>query len=282
MNIQQAEIKNIESSVTTIGPARVCYEAHWQERSIFISAPCQSAMEWRWHSLATAILLERLEDACVLAETILGVSLQFFVSEIPTSNYTEYLQLELTTSSDKVNIWLPARAHRKVIKHGDILNEPNLRWSSVSAKLKLAHIIVDAEDVKRLQKDSVLLIPASWKTKWLCSVEVEQFESSLPVKLNAKSGILEFMDSSVQSWPDRQADDESSLVEVYLDETVKMDPGQLLKLQSISAMNDSRSVQYSIPFDQAVCQCWIDQSVQFSASIFSIGSGYALRITECR
>jgi len=179
-----------------VAPDTVCYEAHWQEQSVFISAPCQSAREWQWHTLASAILLERLEDACVLAESLLESSLQFFVSALPDQESdrgeldSDYLKVVLDRAEDEVEIWLPAQAHRQVLQHEKLLSSSKLRWAQVMGSVQLASIELDAQDMSRLKLGSVVLIPASWQSQWHCSVDVPQFDRCLNAVIKSGDAVI--------------------------------------------------------------------------------------------
>ncbi len=282
----------------SFAPERVCYEAHWRNRSVFISAPCQSTREWQWHCLASAILLERLEDACVLAETILESSLQFFVSELPgecknagqannsNGQETGYLRVLLTCSDDEVEVWMPAGAHTNMARHGELIKSSNLSWSRVSASIKIAHIMLDRPDVSRLQQGALILIPASWQQQWMCTVDVPQFECSIAATINPVSGTIDLdynnstEHTSVVTTDEMRVENASgqSLVTVYLDQPVTIDPGALLL--GIQTDNvTSKSLSISVSLAQARCHCHINTS-QFVADLIKVGDGFGLSIRE--
>ncbi len=286
-----------EAADRVSAPERVCYEAHWRDRSVFISAPCQSAREWQWHCLASAILLERLEDACVLAETILESTLQFFVSELPdecssdkASPYNSddgnsvakhkaaYLRVLLTCSDDEVEIWLPAGAHSNVARHGEFIESSNLRWPSVSASIKIAHVVLDQTDASRLQQGALVLIPASWQHQWVCSVDVPQFERSIVATINSSSGVIEldYANSAEYIWTEKKAG--QSLVTAYLDQTIAINPSSLL-LNATDNNKASGDSSIAVSLAQASCFCRVNDN-HFVADLVQVGEGFGLCIRE--
>jgi len=274
-------------------PERVSYEAHWQGRSVFISAPCQSTREWQWHCLASAILLERLEDACVLAETVLESSLQFFVSELPSEcagsgqgdnvdngseQETQYLRVLLTCSDDEVEVWLPAGAHDNVARHGELIESSNLRWSSVCASIKIGHIILDQSDVSRLQQGALMLIPASWRQPWMCTVDVPQFERSIAATINPASGTIALDYTNQADHIRAKSTSGQSVVTAYLDQTIAINPSALLL--GTPALTDTRSdPSITVSLAQASCRCQINED-QFVADLTRVGDGFGLCIRE--
>jgi len=292
MSTKLTSVKD-SSAENSHAPERVCYEAHWRDRSVFISAPCQSAREWQWHCLASAILLERLEDACVLAETILESSLQFFVSELPAEcNKAEcskaegnrntqemaYMRVLLTCSSDEVEIWLPAGAHSNMARHGELIDSSNLRWSSVTASIKIAHVVLEKSDVERLQQNALMLIPESWQQQWRCTVDVPQFERSIAATINPASSTLEldYAGSAEYIWTEEKPG--QSVVTAYLDQTIAVDPSLLL-LGSPTDKDRSSTQSVSVSLAQASCHCTIKEN-HFSADLAQIGAGFGLSIRE--
>jgi len=270
-------------------PERVCYEAHWCDRSVFISAPCQSAREWQWHCLASAILLERLEDACVLAETILESSLQFFVSELPAEcNSSEgqgidgqgraYMRVLLNCSSDEVEIWLPAGAYSNMVRHGELIESSNVRWSCVTASIKIAHVVLEKSDVARLQPKALMLIPASWQQQWLCTVDVPQFDRSIAAIINPISDTIElnYAGDTERIWTEKKPG--QSVVSAYLDQTIELNPSSLL-LGTQSKKDVSSTHSISVSMAQASCHCTINED-RFTADLAKIGEGFGLCIRE--
>ena len=277
----------VAKNISAPAPERVCYEAHWRDRSVYISAPCQSIREWQWHCLASAILLERLEGACVLAETILESSLQFFVSELPDEHQSAvqsnsvsdqdacYLRVLLTCSNDEVEIWLPASAHGNVARHGELIESSNLRWSSVYAPIKIAHIALDEADAARLQQGALMLIPSSWQQRWMCTVDMPQFERSVAATINPINGTidLDYTNSAEHIWTGSTSG--QSVVTAYLDQSIAIDPSLLL----LATTNDTHAGGSSIALSlaQARCNCHIN-GTQFVADLAQVGDGFGLSV----
>lgn len=288
MNME-ARIDYSAGSEQLVAPERVCYEAHWRDQSVFLSAPCQSAREWQWHCLASAILLERLEDACVLAETMLDSSLQFFVSELPAQcaakekPHDGYLKVVLTRANDEVEIWLPARAHSQVAQHRDLIESAKLCWSDIEARVKIAQITLQDADVSRLMLGSLLLVPASWQAKWMCSVEVVQFDQSLNALIdpgNSKLVLSNKIVTNTIGTSDQSAHDRGlSVVHAYLNPPIKINPRLLLGSALAAQDIHTDASDISICLTQASCHCVVNEH-PFSASLLPVGDGYGLCVTE--
>jgi len=267
-------------------PSHVCYEAHWRNQSVFISAPCQSAMEWQWHCLASAILLERLEDACVLAETLLESSLQFFVSELPKSKnrsesrIRDYLKVVYTNNDEEVEIWLPSRAYHAAMRHAELIEQSNLTWSTVPASLKIAQIFLNADDSSRLAKGSLLLIPSSWQPKWVCSVIVPQLDSHFTAVIDAASGTL-ILDTAESPPPENPINfSTDTFIDAFLETDISINPSELLSLKAGDDDKSTTDSQYSVALNQATCQCRVNFSNYFKADLLPIGDGYGLYVKE--
>lgn len=277
-----AKNKNIPAEQSL--PDQVCYEAYSESGSVFIAAHCQSEREWLWHSLASAILLERLEDACRLAETLLDTSLQFFVSELPIkkeSGKIDYITVCLHTDKDDIQIWLPATEHTSVFTHTDVITQENLRWSALTGVLKLATVKLNEEDIDRLASGSLLLIPAAWQPAWQCQIDIVALRRKLNVVLDPQSGSLDL--STLSSLNDACTDTESGqgVVEVYIEQTLDVDPRYLLPTDLKNDIQDRCQLSMpSIAIAQLTCRCVVDSTKTFNAELVPIGRGYGLFLKE--
>jgi len=271
--------------ITTL-PDRVCYEAFWSDRKVYISAACQSALEWQWYSLASAILLERLEEACVLAETLLGTALQFSVGKLPKSKafFKDHVRLLLQTNSDEVELWLPTHGHQTMRKNIKSVKQSNFRWDTVTAILNIANVHLSNDDLSRLEVGSIVLIPSSWSTQWRCFVDVPQIQTRLPALINIHDDAVELQSGKQDQMKVARLHRQGANFSVCLDESMSLNMAHLFENGSDSPSTESPTIQLPNSILQSTYCCRIENDGEgnrkFLANLFSVGDGFALRLLE--